>query len=99
VRAAQIGYLLADVDHRAVDIAGHGGPDLAGDDRHHSLIEQGQTFAHPTLLHQGAALEVQRERQQVRVADASTNLSCPSRGSLGPRIVTRCGSLDGGRKQ
>ena len=59
LRAPQIRYLLAGVDHRAVDVAGDGGPHLAGDHRDHRLVEQRQALAQPSFPHQRATLEVQ----------------------------------------
>ena len=55
--AAQLGHLLADVDHPAVDPAGHLGRELADDDRHHGLVEQGQALGDPAAGHRGRPLE------------------------------------------
>jgi hypothetical protein len=99
VRAAQIRQLLAGVDHGAVHVAGDRRPEFARDDRHHGLVQQGQTFLQPALLDQGAALEMQRKREEVSVADTTADVSCPSGCLLRLRIVTRRRRLDGDRKQ
>ncbi len=97
--AAQVRYLLAGVDHGAIDIAGDRRPDFAGHDRHHRLVKQGQTLAHPALLHQGPSLEVQRQSQQVSVAEPSADPGSPSSRSLRGRVITHRRRLDRDRKR
>jgi len=75
------------------------GPHLTGHDRDHGLVQQGQAVAYPAVLHQGAAVELQRERDQVRVADAGADLGGPSGRRLRGLVVTCGGRLNRDRKQ
>jgi hypothetical protein len=99
IRAPQIGDFQAGVDHRAVDIARHGVPDLAGDHRNHGLIEQGKTFTHPTQLQQSPTLKMHPERKQVSVTQAAADLCRPPGSSLGLRIITLDRCLHNARQQ
>jgi hypothetical protein len=91
--------LLAGVQHRAVDRADHDRGELAGDHRHHGLVERGHGFAHPAQPHQGAAQDVQRERDQVGVASVPADPGCPRRHLLRGRVVARHDVLDRDREQ
>jgi hypothetical protein len=70
VGAAPLQDLLAGIDHRAVHRPGDGGRQLAGHDRHHRLVQQHQALTHPGRSHRGAALDAQRERDQVTIGNA-----------------------------
>jgi hypothetical protein len=54
--AAQLGDLMAELDHAAVDGAGDDGRHLAGHDRHHGLVDQGETPIHLAVVDKGAAM-------------------------------------------
>jgi hypothetical protein len=99
VGAPQLGDLLAGLDRAAVDGARDQGRELAGDDRHHGLVEQGQTRLDPALLHQSAALEEQRERNQVAVTGAPAELDRSGCRPLPSRVITGVELLARHRKQ
>ncbi len=69
-RAPHLVHLLAGEDDAAVDDPGDDRRELLGGDRDHGLVEQGETFAHPSVLDQHVALAVDREREEVAVAEA-----------------------------
>jgi hypothetical protein len=95
--AAPFGDLLAGIDHRAVHGAGDRGRQLAGHDRHHRLVQQPQALVHLALPHHGAAVEDQRERDQVGLGDASADGGRPGRRPPRSRIVTGHHLLKGDR--
>jgi hypothetical protein len=68
---------VAGLQHRAVDGAGDLGRELAGDDRHHRLVQRGQALANAALQQQGAAPDVQRQRDQVGVAGKAADPGRP----------------------
>ena len=87
--AAQLGDLMAELDHAAVDGAGDDGRQLAGHDRHHGLVDQGETLIHLAVMNKGAALQVPREGDQVGVTGATADRDCLRRGRPPGRVVTR----------
>jgi hypothetical protein len=87
--AAPLQDLLAGLQHRAVDRADHHRGDLAGDHRHHGLVERRHGLAHPTQPHQGPALDLQPQRDQVGVASVPADPGRPRRHLLRGRVVTR----------
>jgi hypothetical protein len=87
--AAQLGDLMAELDHAAVDGAGDDGRQLAGHDRHHGLVDQGKPLMHLALVDEGAALQVPREGDQVGVTGANADHGRLCRGGPPGRVVTR----------
>jgi hypothetical protein len=88
VGAAPLQDFLAGVDHRAVHGAGKGWRHLAGHDRHHRLVEQHHALAHPPLPHRGAAVDAQRDRDQVGVGEAPADRGRTGRRPPPLRVVT-----------
>ena len=70
LRAAQVVHVTAREDDAAVDDAGDHRRELSRGDRHHRLVEQPEPFLHSPALGENVSLLVQRERQQVGVAEA-----------------------------
>jgi hypothetical protein len=81
-RSPQVEDPLAVQDHRAVDDPGHDRRHLTGRDRHHGLVEQPHTLPAPVQLDQGLAHAEPGERQQVRVAEAVTDLRGHAAGGI-----------------
>jgi hypothetical protein len=81
-RSPEVEDPLAGQDHRAVDDPGHDRRYLTGRDRHHGLVEQPHTLRAPVQLDQGLAHAEPGERQQVRVAEAVTDLGGLAAGGI-----------------
>ena len=99
VGAPPLQDLLAALQHRAVDRADHHRGELAGDHRHHGLVERGHGLAHPAQPHQGAALDLQRQRDQVGVASVPADPGRPRRQLPRGRGVAGHDVLDREREQ
>jgi hypothetical protein len=91
--------LLAALQHRAVDRADHHRGELASDHRHHGLVEGGHGLAHPAQPHQGPALDLQPQRDQVGVAGVPADRGGPRRQLPRGRVVARHDVLDRDREQ
>jgi hypothetical protein len=83
---------LAREDDPAVHEPGDDRRELLGGDGHHRLIEQGETFPHASVLHQHVALTMDREREEISVAEALTDansIACGfgGRGKVSSRLV------------
>ena len=74
VGATDVEHLLAARDHAAVDDARDDRRELAGDRRDHRLVEQREPVPHAPVLHEHLALRVEREREQVGVAELLADL-------------------------
>ncbi len=62
--------LLARENDAAVDDSRHDRRQLLGGHRHHALVEEGKPFAHPAVPDQHVTLSVDREREEIAVAEA-----------------------------
>ena len=62
--------VLAREDHAAVDDSRHDRGHLALGDRDHRLVKEAEAFAGPARPHQQLPLRVDREREEVPVAEA-----------------------------
>jgi hypothetical protein len=96
---AQLGDLLADLDHPAVDRARHRGRELAGHDRHHGLVQQGQTAADRAAGHRGRALEEQGHGDQVGLAGLTADPGRPRRRRLAGGVLPGQDLVHGRREQ
>jgi hypothetical protein len=74
LRPAQLVHVAAALDHRAVDEPRGDRRQLAGRDRHHRLVEQREPRLDLAATEAYAALLVDRDRQQVGVAEALAGL-------------------------
>jgi hypothetical protein len=90
---------LAALQHRAVDRAHHHRGELTGDHRHHGLVEGGHGLVHPAQPDQGAALDLQPERDQVVVASVPADPGRPRRQLPRGRGVAGHDVLDREREQ
>ena len=91
-RAAHLVDLLAREDDTAVHDPGDDRRELLGGDGHHRLVEQRETFPHASVLHQHVALSLDREREEISVAEALADANgfacgCGSRGEVSRRLV------------
>ena len=93
VGAPQLGDLLTGLDHRAVHRPSGWCGHLTGDDRDHRLIQCGQTLAHAALAEQGPALDVERQRHHVGVAEPAPEVGGPSSRLPPTGVVTDDGRL------
>jgi hypothetical protein len=68
-------------------------------DRHHGLVDQGQTLRHIALVDDGAALQVPREGNQVGVTGVTADRGCLGRSSPSRCVVTHRELLERDRNQ
>ena len=78
--AAKLVDLFAREDHSAVDDPGDHRRERLGRDRHHRLVEQAEPLPDAAGPDEDVALNVNRERKQVRVAEALADLGGRSSG-------------------
>ena len=88
VGTAELGDLLTGFDHRAVHRSSHRRRHLPGHDRHHGLVECRQALAHPTLREPAPALDVERQRHHIAVAEPAAHLCRPSGRRPAAGVVT-----------
>ncbi len=71
---AQRVYLLAGLDHAAIDQTRHDGRQLSRDDRKHGLVEERESSLDLPLPNESPALQVTGAGDQVGISKAITNL-------------------------
>ena len=80
---AQLVDLLTPLDHAAVDQPGDDRREFAGGDGEHGFVEQCEPCLPPALLDQEAALLVERQAEQIRLAKALPDTGRSHRGVVG----------------
>ena len=88
-RAPHLVDLLAREDHAAVDDPGDDRRQLLGRDRDHRLVEEREAVAHLTVPDQHVTLAVDREREEIAIAEALADRGPPPRRRRPPRRSPR----------
>jgi hypothetical protein len=98
-RPAQLQDLLAGEDHPAVDDPGDDRREGAFRDRHHRLVQQPQAVPRPARVHEELPLRVEREREEVPVAEPLADLRSRSCGRAGAVDIALGLVLEGDRHE
>jgi hypothetical protein len=94
LRSAQVEDLVERLDRCAVDDPDDDRPDLAGCDREHGLIEEGDTLGHLAKADQASAAPESRHRCEVPVSESLRNGRGFSEGRIGRGRIARVERLE-----
>jgi hypothetical protein len=86
LRPARLVGVLAAEDHPAVDHARDDRRHLSGGHRHHRLVEHRESLWNASRLDQHVALDVQRQREQVRVGETARD-RCRLAGDIAAHLI------------
>jgi hypothetical protein len=98
-RPTQLEDLLAGEDHPAVDDSGHDRREAARGDRHHRFVQQAEALPRPAGVDEELPLRLERQCEEVPVAEPLGDLGGCGRGRAGAVDVALGLVLEGDRHQ